>query len=95
MTKTFNTNETGLKYPLIIRGLKGNNDKPTGMPNDFEHKKTYEAILINGNYLMFHILKDENNQLSILYPNGEIMYGGETTFLPAIKDAIKNAIYYI
>jgi len=39
MTKTFNTNETGLKYPLIIRGLKGNNDKPTGMPNDFEHKK--------------------------------------------------------
>lgn len=93
MTKTFKTNETGLNFPLMIRSQ---NEKPNNMPNNFLLKKTYQAILTkNGNWLLFYILKDDNNQLSILYPNGEIMYGGETTFLPAIKDAIKNAIYYI
>lgn len=93
MTKTFKTNETGLNFPLMIRSQ---NETPNNMPNNFLLKKTYQAILTkNGNWLLFYILKDDNNQLSILYPNGEIMYGGETTFLPAIKDAIKNAIYYI
>jgi hypothetical protein len=95
MEKIFNTNETGLNHPLVIRAIS---NKPKNMPKDalIFVKKTYQALLRNnGNWLMFYILKDNNKQLSILYPNGNISYGGETKLLPAIKYAIKNAIYYI
>jgi len=95
MEKKFNTSDTGLNHPLVIRGISG---KPNKMPKDalIFVKKTYQALFVkDGHWLMFYILKDENKQLSILYPNGKIMYGSETTFLSAIKDAIKNAIYFI
>ena len=44
---------------------------------------------------MFDIIKDESNQLIVLYKNGKIWYGSEYTLLPTIKEAIKNAIYFI
>lgn len=95
MEKTFNPSETGLNHPLVIRGVS---DKPREMPTNalIFVKKTYQALMVkDGNWNLFHILKDEDKQLSILYPNGRIVYGGETKLLSAIKFAIKNAIYNI
>ena len=83
MEKTFNPSDTGLNHPLVIRGVS---EKPREMPKEslIFVKKTYQAIMkSDGHWLLFYILKDENKQLSILYRNGKLMYGGETKLLSA------------
>ena len=100
--KTIRGYDTQLNSDLIVYG--SNNvaawtKKPINIA-DWEFnswKRTYKCYLKWGSEErhMFDIIKDANNQLIVLYKNGEIWYGAEYKLLPTVKEAIRNAIYYI
>ena len=69
------------------------------MPNNtgLECKRSYKAYGYYGYHdtHLFDIIKDQNGQLSVLYPNGKLHYGAEYKLLPTVNEAINNAIFYL
>ena len=94
--------DTDLNWDLIVYSSKNVaawTKKPINMRDEeFDSfKRAYPCYLKRGKEErhMFDIIKDANNQLIVLYKNGKILYGAKYKLLPTIKEAIRNAIYYI